>query len=95
MIRGPATLTMVPSATTAASVATPVARPASSAPRTLATPSCGTSDEATVTAGQQFRDIVDAHPDMPWRTLLKAWGELRAADLLTRDEYGNYVPKKA
>lgn len=51
--------------------------------------------DAITAKPQQFHDIVDAHAGVPWRTLLKAWGELRAADLLTRDDYGNYVPKKA
>ncbi|MCC6610059.1 MAG: hypothetical protein IT515_10375 [Burkholderiales bacterium] len=50
--------------------------------------------DAITATPQQFHDIVAAHPNVPWRTLLKAWGELRAADLLTRDEFGNYIPKK-
>ncbi|MBM3485552.1 MAG: hypothetical protein FJX67_02805 [Alphaproteobacteria bacterium] len=40
---------------------------------------------------QQFDEIVDAHRAVPWRTFLYAWGELRAADLLTRDDDGNFV----
>jgi hypothetical protein len=28
--------------------------------------------------------------DVPWRQLLKAWGEVRAADILKRDDNGAY-----
>lgn len=40
---------------------------------------------------QQFDEIVDRHRDVPWREFLYAWGELRAADLLGRDDDGNFV----
>ena len=40
---------------------------------------------------QQFAEVVDAHREVAWRELLKAWGELRAANILTRDDDGNYV----
>jgi len=43
------------------------------------------------TKPRQFHEIVDAHRDVAWRELLKAWGELRAANLLGRDNDGNYV----
>ena len=42
---------------------------------------------------QQFSEIVDAHRDVAWRALLQAWGEIRAASILTRDDDGNYVIK--
>ena len=40
---------------------------------------------------QQFSEVADAHRDVAWRELLKAWGELRAANIFTRDDDGNYV----
>ena len=40
---------------------------------------------------QQFSELVDAHRDVPWRTFLQAWGSLRAANILKRDEDGNYT----
>ncbi len=43
--------------------------------------------EATAT---QFHDLVDAHADVPWRDFLRAWGELREADVLMRDDSGRY-----
>jgi hypothetical protein len=39
----------------------------------------------------QFSELVDAHRGVPWRTFLKAWGSLRAANILKRDEDGNYT----
>jgi hypothetical protein len=42
---------------------------------------------------QQFADVVDAHLDVPWPQFLRAWGEVRAADVLTRDEDGRYLLK--
>lgn len=39
---------------------------------------------------QQFHDLVDTHNDVPWREFLQAWGEIRAADILKRDDAGNY-----
>jgi hypothetical protein len=40
---------------------------------------------------QQFAEVVDGHREVAWRELLKAWGELRTANILTRDDDGNYV----
>jgi hypothetical protein len=39
---------------------------------------------------RHFHELVDEHPDVAWRELLRAWGELRAADILTRNEAGQY-----
>jgi hypothetical protein len=39
---------------------------------------------------KQFSELVDAHMDVPWRQILKAWGEVRAADILKRDDNGAY-----
>ncbi len=39
----------------------------------------------------QFHDIVDAHMDASWPDFLRAWGELRDADLLRRDDDGAYI----
>lgn len=39
---------------------------------------------------KHFHDLVDDHPDVPWRELLRAWGELRATDMLKRNEAGQY-----
>ena len=41
-------------------------------------------------APMQFAEIVDDHRAAPWRDFLHAWGELRAADVLRRDEIGRY-----
>jgi len=38
---------------------------------------------------KQFDEMVDLHLDVPWRDFLRAWGELRADDLLKRDEAGD------
>ena len=40
---------------------------------------------------QQFSEVVDAHLDVPWPEFLRAWGEVRAAKVLTRDEDGRYL----
>ena len=40
---------------------------------------------------QQFSDVVDAHREVAWRELLRAWGELRAANILKRDDDGRYL----
>ncbi|MGH7313604.1 MAG: hypothetical protein ACREJV_10550 [Candidatus Rokuibacteriota bacterium] len=34
---------------------------------------------------------MEAHLDTPWAEFLRAWGEVRAADVLGRDEGGRYV----
>ena len=41
-------------------------------------------------AAKQFHDLVDEHGDVPWRDFLRAWGELREADVLMRDDAGRY-----
>jgi hypothetical protein len=40
---------------------------------------------------QQFSDVVDAHREVAWRELLRAWGEVRAANVLKRDDDGRYL----
>jgi len=42
---------------------------------------------------RQFAELVDAHRDVKWREFLKAWGEVRSADVLGRDEDGRYLVK--
>jgi hypothetical protein len=45
-----------------------------------------------LTAGpRHFGELVEAHMDVPWREFLRAWGEVRAADVLGRDEAGRYL----
>jgi hypothetical protein len=39
---------------------------------------------------RQFHDLVDAHMDARWPDVLKAWGELRAAEILVRNDDGTY-----
>src|SRR5262249_55345966 len=39
---------------------------------------------------RHFAEVVDAHPDVAWRGLLRAWGEVRAAGVLGREEDGRY-----
>jgi hypothetical protein len=39
----------------------------------------------------QFGELVEANMDVPWREFLLAWGEVRAADVLGRDDEGRYV----
>ena len=39
---------------------------------------------------RQFSEVVDAHLASPWREFLRAWGEVRDADILRRDEDGRY-----
>jgi hypothetical protein len=41
-------------------------------------------------APRQFSELVDAHLALPWREFLLAWGEIRAASILQRDEDGRY-----
>ena len=43
---------------------------------------------------QQFSEVVDAHRDVAWRELLRAWGELRALNILKRDDDGRYLIEK-
>jgi ABC-type iron transport system FetAB ATPase subunit len=40
---------------------------------------------------RHFGELVEAHMDAPWRDFLRAWGEVRAADVLARDDAGRYV----
>ena len=44
---------------------------------------------------QQFSETVDAHRDVPWPDLLRAWGEVRALNRLERDEDGRYHLKES
>ena len=39
---------------------------------------------------KQFDEMVDLHLDVPWRDFLRAWGELREAGFLKRDDAGAY-----
>ncbi|HZS85671.1 MAG TPA: hypothetical protein VFA50_22580 [Stellaceae bacterium] len=39
---------------------------------------------------QQFAELADAHRDVPWPDFLHAWGEVRRANILGRDDNGNY-----
>ena len=38
-----------------------------------------------------FGELVEAHADLPWRDFLRAWGEVRGADVLGRDDEGHYL----
>jgi hypothetical protein len=40
---------------------------------------------------QQFHELVDAHREVPWPEFLRAWGKLRQAGILGRDDDGNYL----
>ncbi len=40
---------------------------------------------------RHFSELVEAHADVAWRDFLHAWGEVRAADVLGRDDAGRYV----
>ncbi len=44
---------------------------------------------------RHFGELVEAHMDTPWRDFLLAWGELRAADVLGRDDEGRYLVRTA
>ena len=39
---------------------------------------------------RHFAELVEAHGDVAWRELLRAWGEVRAAQVLGRTEDGRY-----
>lgn len=44
----------------------------------------------------QFMDLVRAHRDLPYRTLLLAWGVVRDRERLERDDEGHYfIARKA
>lgn len=51
-------------------------------------------DSAIVTALLErpllFMDLVRAHRDVPYRTLLLAWGAVRDRERLARDDEGRY-----
>ena len=40
---------------------------------------------------RHFSEVVEAHADVPWRDFLLAWGEIRSADVLQRDDAGRYL----
>lgn len=40
---------------------------------------------------RHFGELVEAHMDVPWRDFLRAWGEVRAAEVLSRDDAGRYL----
>jgi hypothetical protein len=40
---------------------------------------------------RHFGELVEAHLAIPWREFLLAWGEVRAADVLGRDDAGRYL----
>ena len=40
------------------------------------------------TTAKQFHELVDEHESVPWRDFLRAWGELREADILKRADAG-------
>ena len=40
---------------------------------------------------RQFSEIVDAHRDVAWRDFLRAWGEIRAKNILQRSDDGEYL----
>jgi hypothetical protein len=40
---------------------------------------------------RQFSELVDMHREIGWRDFLQAWGEVRAAHILARDEDGRYL----
>jgi hypothetical protein len=40
---------------------------------------------------RHFGELVEAHMATPWREFLLAWGELRTAEALGRDDDGRYV----
>ncbi len=40
---------------------------------------------------RHFGELVEAHTDTPWRDFLRAWGEVRASDVLARDDAGRYL----
>jgi len=47
---------------------------------------------ATLRAGPVFfMDLVRAHREAPYRTLLLAWGEVRDRHRLSRDDDGRYL----
>jgi hypothetical protein len=47
--------------------------------------------DAIKTRPQQFHELADAHRDVAWPQFLRAWGELRRAGILKRDDDGNFL----
>ena len=44
---------------------------------------------------RHFAELVEAHPAVAWRELLRAWGEVRGLEALGRDERGRYVIQRS
>lgn len=42
---------------------------------------------------RHFAELVEAHGEVGWRDFLLAWGEVRAAAVLARDDAGRYLIK--
>ena len=40
---------------------------------------------------RHFAEVVEAHMEVAWPDFLRAWGEVRAADVLQRDDAGRYL----
>ena len=40
---------------------------------------------------RHFAELVEAHLDTAWAEFLRAWGEVRTADVLGRDDAGRYM----
>jgi hypothetical protein len=40
---------------------------------------------------RHFGELVETYMTTPWREFLLAWGELRTADVLGRDDDGRYL----
>ena len=40
---------------------------------------------------RHFGELVQAHMDVAWRDFLRAWGEVRATEGLSRDDAGRYL----
>ena len=40
---------------------------------------------------RHFGELVEAHMDVAWCDFLLAWGEVRATDVLRRDDAGRYL----
>ena len=53
-------------------------------------PLAATLQETLQKEAKQFDEVVDQHLDVAWRDFLRAWGELREADILKRDDAGAY-----
>jgi hypothetical protein len=47
--------------------------------------------EDVTNSPRHFAELVDLYRAVPWREFLKAWGEVRAMDVLRRDEDGHYL----